>query len=349
MVVQVVVHVMDIGDGAHNLKKESARKFIHEMLSRCNAKLKTNAKMHLPPGNDTPVLPVPWQYELRQSGENDGIYFQYDTALFYYRHGRNTNRTSRAVIDKYAVSPDSVINIFMMPHHPDSVGRPEYRAVGTGIMLGSSLKVAQVFKEGLSPESCVGLLNHEVGHALGLSHTWAGNDGCDDTPKHSNCWNYTSESPCDSLVSNNMMDYNAWQAALTPCQIGRVLRNVGNLSSRVRKYFRPDWCTHDSTKTIAITDSVHWNAPKDLSGDIRVGDNAVLQISCRVSLAREAKIIIAPTGRLILNGCQLHNACGDSWLGIEVQSRGTRSGTVELYGTPQIENVLYPVQGQDTR
>ena len=352
LAVHVVVHFMDAGDGVHNLRKVKAREFALDMISKCNIKLRANAKMHLPPGNDTPVLPVPWYYVLIPDPAiegHDGIYFHYDTALYYYRHGRNTNRTSRAVIDKYAVQSDSVINIFMMPHHPDSVGRPDYRAVGTGIMLGSSLKIAQVFKESLIPESCTSLLNHEIGHALGLSHTWAGNDGCDDTPKHTNCWNYTSEPPCDSLVSNNLMDYNAWQAAVTPCQIGRVMRNVANPASRIRKYFRPDWCSYDSTSTITITDSVHWSAPKDLSGDIVIADHGVLQVSCRISLAQEARIIVAPLGRLILNDCQLHNACGDQWLGIQIQSRGKQHGIVEMFGDPRIEDVIHTVETHGIR
>jgi hypothetical protein len=302
--------------------------------------------MHLPLNNSTPMLPVPWYYVLTPDPAipgHDGIYFNHDPDLYYYRHGKNTNRTSRDVINKYAVRSDSVINIFLMPHHPDSVRSPTYRAVGTGIMLGSGIKVAQVFTPDLSPESCVGLLNHEIGHALGLSHTWGGNDGCDDTPKHDNCWYYTETPPCDSLVSNNMMDYNAWQAAVTPCQIGRVLRNVANPDSRVRKFVRNDWCTYDPAKTITITDSIHWNAPKDLSGDIVIADGGILQLSCRLSLPLGARIVVAPAGRLILDGCQIHNACGDQWQGIEIQERGKEHGVVEIIESPRIENVEHAV------
>jgi hypothetical protein len=299
--------------------------------------------MFLPKGNDIPVLPIPWYFVLAPDPAipgDDGIYFHRDDTLFYYRHGKNTNRSSHDVLNRYAVRPDSVINIFMMPHHPDSVSSPTYKAVGTGIMLSKGVKVAQVFSPQLSPESCVGLLSHEIGHALGLSHTWGGNDGCDDTPKHDNCWYYTNEPPCDSLVSNNMMDYNAWQAALTPCQIGRVLRNVANLSSGVRKRIRPDWCTYDASTSLVVRDSVHWIIPKDVSGDVVVADDAVLQVSCRLSLPAGGKIIVAPRGKLILENCHLHNACGDQWAGIEVQTRGKETGRIELIGTPRIENVV---------
>jgi hypothetical protein len=300
---------MDAGEGVHNLSRERARAFTMEMIEKCNAKLRQNSKMHLPLRNNTPVLPVPWYYVLAPDPAipgHEGIYFDHDTALYFYRHGKNSNRTSRDVVNKYGVNTDSVINIFMMPHHPDSVGRPDYRAVGTGIVLGSSLKIAQVFTPDLIPESCVGLLNHEIGHGLGLSHTWGGNDGCEDTPNHTNCWYYTDTPPCDSLVSNNLMDYNAWQVSVTPCQIGRV-------------------------------------------GDVVIADGGVLQLSCRLSLATGARIIVSPAGRLILDDCHLHNACGDQWEGIEILRRGKSFGIVEVLGNPQIENVVHAVELNSTK
>lgn len=98
----------------------------------------------------------------------------------------------------------------------------------------------------------VGLVRHEFGHNLGLFHTWAGNDNCDDTPRNpcnlannpqgfEQCWNLNSPSGscCDQIteVSNNVMDYNASQGALTQCQIERMhwhlLGNKGNVKDVV--------------------------------------------------------------------------------------------------------------------
>ena len=67
-------------------------------------------------------------------------------------------------------------------------------------------------------------LAHELGHSLGLLHTWNG-DGIDDTPNNNNCWNLNLGDPnCDELeeASNNIMDYNASKSSLTLGQIHRA-------------------------------------------------------------------------------------------------------------------------------
>ncbi|PID89815.1 MAG: hypothetical protein CSB01_00110 [Bacteroidia bacterium] len=70
------------------------------------------------------------------------------------------------------------------------------------------------------------LLCHELGHSLGLTHTWDG-DHCSDTPDNTNIW-------CSNLGSNNMMDYNCNQNSLTECQVHHMhwhlLGNNGNIS-----------------------------------------------------------------------------------------------------------------------
>lgn len=51
-----------------------------------------------------------------------------------------------------------------------------------------------------------------------------------DAPANANCWNLNSPagSNCDnwSKVSNNLMDYNADQSSLSPCQIGIMQNNL---------------------------------------------------------------------------------------------------------------------------
>lgn len=343
--VRVNVHFMDEKTGMHNLNEADGIQYARDVINGCNYNLANNIKMNLPLGNDTPVLPT--QYRLKLTGvpgdpNDDGIYFHEDPELFYYIHGRNTNRNDRTVLRKYEIQPDTVINIFLMPHHPDSIGRPGYRNVDTGIMLGGCIKIARHFSRGPRPKGQFGLTNHEIGHIIGLSHAWRNTDGCDDTPVHSNCYMYNDEPPCDTAVSNNMMDYNLWQHALTPCQLGRAHRQFANEQSRVRKFLEPTWC-EPIAEPLIIEDSIQWNSAKDLSSDIIIKNGAVLLLNCRLSLAKGRRITVEPKGRLIIDGAQLHNACGDEWYGIEVQEKGKNSGQVVLLTEPEIENCTNPL------
>ena len=135
------------------------------------------------------------------------------------------------------------------------------------------------------------------------------------------------------------MDYNAWQLAITPCQIGRVHRMMSTLNSRPRKLLIPTWCKLQANKSIHIQDSVVWRGARDIEGHLRVDDGAVLVVNCRLSLPKNAKIVIAPTGKLILNHAHLHNACDDQWEGIEIQERGKEKGILQLIGDVKLEDM----------
>lgn len=125
----------------------------------------------------------------------------------------------------------------------------------------SSLNYNGIVVENFGP----GLLNHEMGHALNLEHTFSNwGDGCDDTWDYdwtwdnncngttdasgTNCWsseptfnglnacdlaNFCVAHPCCewSAQNNNLMAYSAWAgnpdySALTPCQINTMLTNL---------------------------------------------------------------------------------------------------------------------------
>lgn len=347
--IRINFHWMNSADSSQNYNEKDALYFTKGLLHAMNYDLNKNNKMWLPHNNDTPVLPNPYRLVLTprpNDPDDDGIYFHFDDELYYYVvRGKNANLYDREVFKKYGVQLDTVLNIFIMPHHPDSVASPTYAVHGTGIALGNSIKVAGIHVAYNSFWGFRGTFNHEVGHILGLSHTWAYNDGCDDTPQHDQqCWNRGQGNGCDSLTSNNVMDYNAMQHAWSPCQVGKIQMRLSDETSRQRKYLIPNWCELHEDRHIHIRDTIVWAGMKDLEGHLTIEPGGMLTIKCRVSLPKDAKITVKAGGTLIVDEGRLHNACGDQWQGIEIEQIGSSKGAVTFLGEVKVENVLNEVK-----
>ncbi len=343
-------HLMNSEDSTQLFKNEAEGvKFVKDLIRAAEHRIKNNQKMFLPPGNETPVIPPRYRYWIAKRkwiAGDDGVHFHYDDDLYFMvNKGKNRNNYNRDVFKKYGIQLDTVLNCFIQPLHPDSVLSPTYKNHSTGIALGRAIKVAGDFKGGkMKPNLAQKYFNHEVGHIYGLPHTWTYKDGCDDTPNHPNCWNDKSSPECDSLASNNFMDYNAYQSAWSPCQIGKMHYNFSNPRFKRRDYLRRTWCELRQDRHIFIADSIHWKSMKDLEGHLTIEPGGSLQISCRVSFPKGAKITVKPGGKLILDNCTLHNDCGDLWQGVEIQEFKKEKGAVVFLGEPKIENVEHELR-----
>ncbi|MFK7808616.1 MAG: hypothetical protein AB8F74_12500 [Saprospiraceae bacterium] len=344
-------HIVNSLDSTANFDEKTGRIFINEVMKCANSKLLRNKPMHLPLDNDTPVLPIRYQYVLTPDPNipgDDGIYFHYDDDLYYtMNNGPKKNNFSRKPYVKYGSQKDSVMNIFVLDFPKDSLLSAGYKQNSNGVAFGSWVKVIGwhtdasdtiwlddgKFKTPRGKWYAQKNLNHEVGHNLGLRHSWTKSDGCDDTPAHPNCFNNTTDGPCKDGWSNNFMDYNIHASAWTPCQIGTAHKNMMGMGTRskVRAMIKSTWCTFKPDSKIVITDSIDWDGAKDMESHLEIKDGGKLTIRCRVSFPKGAKIIIHPGGQLVLDGARLYNDCGEQWDGIELLKEKKIEGEV-IYG-----------------
>lgn len=337
--IRVNIHVMNSVDSSRNFKEQEAFRFIDAMIARANQKLNENKPMWLPHGNHTTALPPRFQWLLSgmpNTPNNKGIYFHYDDDLFWVNKKGPSSFHSRNVCEKYSIGEDSIINIFMVEHHPDSIKSKTYRTTGDGIGYVNCVKLINAYNNYQEHnagninsifidivESFANLFNHELGHSVGLSHTWSVNDGCNDTPLNNNCWNFNEGKNCETEVSNNIMDYNAYRTALTPCQIAKVHYNLSQPKLKQSAFVKPDWCQYDPTATlyIATGDTLVWNCSKDFNGDLVIKSGAQLTLQCSISMPPDSKIVVENGATLILDGCSLAQRCPNKppWRGIELR------------------------------
>lgn len=212
------------------------------------------------PNVQNPPLPVTYPNiapDIKMQFILSGVYFHEDPRAIV----TNLNSDMNYFHNTYGVNKDTEVNIYLAS---------EFQGGGSGIannlggnskynMINAYYTYTQPTCRDWSLSYTAALIIHETGHNLSLRHTWGGDDDCDDTPlgylydklvngncfynQRANCWAYGSNSQicpgslygydCDTWykISNNIMDYNQYQSALTSCQIGRIhsdLAGVGN-------------------------------------------------------------------------------------------------------------------------
>jgi len=354
-----------IFDGVRTLDTSFIKDFLYDITIQVNHRFNNNAKMTLPPGNNTEVYPINVQIQISPDPDipgDDGIYFHTDPdyAIFNKITSDPNSMMSPKQYDKYGMGKGKVCNIFFLEHPIDSIASKTYKAFNNGVGTTHWVKIAglQQYKlqyDGKYPDvknqlavSFSGQLAHELGHAMGLPHTWNGNDGCEDTPKNSNCFNlnFPDKPECDepTEISNNLMDYNSNQTALTPCQLAKINYNFSAENKSYAQILRPDWCVYDSSASITIKpgDIAEWKGYKKIYGDLILGRKARLTLHCRYSLPAGARIILYPGAELIMKNATLFNSCGQRFGGFLFKGPRKKKGKIIMDGTSRILDADLP-------
>ncbi len=364
--VRINAHFINSADSSLNFTEAESIKFVEELVKHTNYNLSKNKAMFLPVGNTTPVLPTQYRFVLEGNPDdpNDkGVYFHYHDTMSIcskkdHKSGSPYSLFYGGQYNRYGVRKGEVINVFFLEHPPDSLGSSTYKFTSNGVgkpdwakMVGAAHHARVLNREQPDPilftaQNWVGLFNHELGHSLGLAHTWSTNDGCDDTPLNPNHWNFP-EVPAEEhdKVSNNVMDYNAFQNSWSPCQIGKIQLNTSSANTLQRRLLKPVWCTYDPEATIHIAsgDTVEWAGAKDLQGNIEVQRGAQLTIRCTIILPQGVKVKVYQGGSLILDGGTITNYCGQTWQGIEIEQRAKKKSTVVLKNNGQLLNMEHEI------
>ncbi|MBK8443682.1 MAG: hypothetical protein IPL35_09835 [Sphingobacteriales bacterium] len=182
-------------------------------------------------------------------------------------------------------------------------------------------------------------LAHELGHNLGLLHTYqatccpeicntqsleylddvfgAGTTECPQNCHHPHIWNCGT--PNNDFTdpqngTNNMMSDANSSRYLSPEQIARVHRNTYLFSVKDYIFNCPK-----SAVPWEITENETWDFPIRMYEDIVVKSGATLTLQCEVRMPAEARIIVERGARLVVDGATITSACaGQRWQGIEV-------------------------------
>ena len=273
----------EVNDGLTPANDFNGYEYVEYIVDNMNNQISNTCEMRLQPNGIIPEVNDP-EYRFKIAG------------TFFWRSTTNYNAGLSTLRSNYGKNLDKCINIFLIHDlasgggYVDSYGS---NSVYSGIHYQyymTSITNNNMWYNTFTQK----VVNHEIGHALNLRHTIMTGSGtcsstiddyCNDTPTIPDMLNIGEPNPCcwnDVHCSNNMMDYNADQCAITPDQLGIVHFELDN-----DKYYF--WINHFNVSNINIC-------------DVNISDSYIAE---RVSFAEFCPATISNSSAVFVNASEV--------------------------------------------